>query len=306
MDLLNEDIWAYLAGLIDADGSITIVNRTCKYKGIISQGYRIKIYVYNCNTKIISYLKNLLGGRFRSNNINKTHSKWRNCLEYSASDKKAVNIIASILPYLIIKKKQALIALQVNDIKNKYNIANKIWHPELKIECDTKMAKLKTQINELNIRGTQKQFETIDITNIPYNINYLAGFCDADGSIMIVKSEAQPAIAKITFTNTDKNVINWIKYYLGGSLYIKNQKNNKWNTVYELTFTSRKAYNLSEQLYPYLKIKQQQAKLLIALGKMKKQFSLGNLRYNSKKVIKHKILQEKIKSKCAALNKRSI
>jgi hypothetical protein len=302
MDALKETTCAYLAGLIDADGSITIEGRN--YKHTTNKGYRVKICVYNCRQKIIDYLIDTIGGSNRSNNINRSHAKWRDCIEYKLLDNQAIKLIEGILPYLIIKKKQALIALEADKINKQFSSSDKRWHLELKVECDTKISLLKTQINALNFRGTQKQFEQTDISTIPFDLNYVAGFCDADGSLMIVKGGKQ-IVAKLSITNTDKNVIDWMMYHLGGSLCVKRWKNKKWNTGYQLIFTSQKAYDLAEKLCPLLILKKQQAKLLIALGNIKREYDPITLRWNPKLGTEQRRKQEQLKLECSLLNKRS-
>ena len=54
-DIFNrdEDFWAYLAGLIDADGTITIERVRVRNKNTtkLIYTYRPVIYIFNCNKK---------------------------------------------------------------------------------------------------------------------------------------------------------------------------------------------------------------------------------------------------------------
>jgi hypothetical protein len=293
--------YAYLAGLIDGDGHIAIVNRGEN----ASNGYRVKLCIYNCNSKIIKLLQKTIGGKIRSNKINKKRPKWRDCIEYSCQDNRAADLIRNIQPFLIIKKEQAEIALTAIDTKNTYNKALGRWHPELKIKQYSKLKILKNKINELNIRGTNKRFEQQNIKNIPFNINYLAGFCDSDGSLMISKVGKYLA-AKIKFTNTNKNIIDWIDFHIpNGSIYLKNSTNKKWNIGYELTFSNMNAYALADKLKTSLIIKNEQAHLLVKFGKTRHKYSSAFLRWNNDLNINSRYEQERIRTKCCELNRRS-
>jgi hypothetical protein len=305
MDLNDEKTIAYLAGLVDGDGHITIVNRNdAKNKGG-KQGFRVQLCIYNCSILISHELKKSFGGHLRSNYINKTHPKWRNCFEYKLNDAKAIMLIEKILPYLIGKKEQAEIVLQFNKIMLECSAAEKRWNPEKQDDRIKILSALKDKINKLNIRGNEKIFKEIDFKSISFNINYLAGFCDADGSIMINKS-GKSLVAKITFTNTNKNIIDWIKFHKGGNLESKYHNHIKWNTSYNLLFTSRKACVLAEELYSSLMLKRRQAKLIITFGKIKGMFGAQTLTDNPNLKRRHINIQTKIKSLCSNLNKRSI
>jgi hypothetical protein len=289
--------YAYLAGLVDGDGHITIINRSknaCK-------GYRIKLCIYNCNDKIAKLLREKIGGHIRSNNINKLHPKWRNCIVYSCQDGRAAKLIRKIEPYLIIKRAQAKIALEAIILKEQYNGGAGRWHPELKIEHYAALGALKNRINELNIRGGKKQFQSLDVKPIPFNIEYLAGFCDADGSICISK-QGKRVLAKIVFANTNKNIIDWIGHHLECSdLLIRKWSNKNWNIGYSISFTCKKAYALAALLYPLLLIKKRQAKLLMTLAKSRNLRADKGTNFRERR----KKFEEKLRILCCQLNKRS-
>lgn len=153
----KEKIYAYLAGFIDADGSITIV--TAKYKnkkGIMRTQYRIKLSAHNCKIEPIQILQKEFGGgklRHKKTGKAKLHENWRPCYEWIITNTMAANAIKLMLPYLTVKKEQALLCLKVNELKTSTNAATRRWNPELSREITNKFYELKSQINLLNKRG---------------------------------------------------------------------------------------------------------------------------------------------------------
>jgi hypothetical protein len=153
----KEKLYAYLAGFIDADGSITIVNAKYKdKKGITRIQYRIKLSAHNCKIQPIQVLqKEFGGGKLRNTRRGKIklHPNWRSCYEWIITNHMAANAIKSMLPYLIVKKEQALLCLEMDRLKTETNAAIRRWNPELGKKITNQFIELKTKINVLNKRG---------------------------------------------------------------------------------------------------------------------------------------------------------
>lgn len=144
---------AYLAGFIDADGSITIVTHHVKNR----PSYRAKISAYNCKLAPIQLLKDTFGGgklRYRKPSASGRNSdKWRECYEWTLTAKQAEIALEKLLPFLMIKRSQAIQCLRLRKIQNKHNKAQRRWHPDLDIKCRRIFQKLKERCNKLNKRG---------------------------------------------------------------------------------------------------------------------------------------------------------
>lgn len=153
----KEKLHAYLAGFIDADGSITIVS--AKYtdkKGIRRIQYRIKLSAHNCKIAPIEVLqKEFGGGKLRNTRRGKAklHPKWRACYEWVITNTMAANALRAMLPYLIVKKEQALLCLEVDALKTGTTAAARRWDPQLSQNITDKFISLKEQVNLLNKRG---------------------------------------------------------------------------------------------------------------------------------------------------------
>ena len=101
--LKGKILYAYIAGIIDGEGSITLQPNTTK------GCYTIRVSVGNTNEWLIQLLKNQFGGNFypkRSKNKN-AKLAW----EWAVQSRKANEFLRLILPYLQLKHPQAELAL---------------------------------------------------------------------------------------------------------------------------------------------------------------------------------------------------
>jgi len=103
---------AYLAGVIDSDGCISIQ----KYSNCAS--YRVIITVIQKDIKIIEYLYSIFEG-----SVNVVSRKRKNTrdfyLRWVVTDKKAMELLKSIFSYLILKKQQAELAINLYSYKTR-------------------------------------------------------------------------------------------------------------------------------------------------------------------------------------------
>src|SRR3989338_8080529 len=102
---------------------------------------------------------------------------------------------------------------------------------------------------------------------------YLAGFVDGEGSIGISRllNPTQPGRRTpvytpiVTVTNTNKCIISFIKSIFGGYMSIKKGDTifKRAKTCYALMMTHRVATNFIKYIFPYLRIKRQQAETVL-------------------------------------------
>ena len=118
---MDEIILAYLAGIIDADGSITITVSTPSRTGSTLR-YGENIALGQVNPEAIELLKESFGGGL---SIQKPRGISRRPLyRWQVNTRKAANVLKQLLPYLRIKRRQAEICLELHEIKNRGRMAN--------------------------------------------------------------------------------------------------------------------------------------------------------------------------------------
>jgi hypothetical protein len=116
--------WAYIAAFIDADGCIgisrTVLQTTA---GNPYYGYDLKTSIGNTSMKIMRWLVRYFGGQFRPKAKNSSKLSDDPGFEWfmNGGYKKMEIFLLGILPYLVIKKEQALIALSFIRLDGKQN-----------------------------------------------------------------------------------------------------------------------------------------------------------------------------------------
>lgn len=132
---------AYFAGIIDGEGSISLIKRNKRTK---SNTFTLTVIVGNTNEWLIQQLKFSFGGGvylIEGGGNNKDSWQWKICA------RKALIFLESVYPYLKIKKPQARIAITFQKHKKRSGIKG----------CSTQYldfeGELREAITRLNKRG---------------------------------------------------------------------------------------------------------------------------------------------------------
>ncbi len=119
---MNDLDLAYIAGLIDGEGYVGIKKTTTKRNGRVNPQYQERIQVRMVNEGAIRFLADTLGGKYYKESPSVAKGRPLYC--YQASDLQAVSILTAVLPYLRVKKENALAVLGLRDRKkNPHKIA---------------------------------------------------------------------------------------------------------------------------------------------------------------------------------------
>ena len=137
--ILQTDL-AYLAGLIDGEGTISCsVNKTAKNVLALQK----QLSIFNTNLLLVSWITSRFGGKVHSR---VRSEKWKEEHQVKWSATEAVVILELVLPYLVIKKEQAEIFIALH--KTKSNSVSKETHEYRQRLCD--------RVQELNKRGPSR------------------------------------------------------------------------------------------------------------------------------------------------------
>lgn len=142
---------SYMAALIDAEGGV-FLSRTILHTSAGNEyyGYDLKVSVANISMKLMKWMVKFFGGEFRSKQKGKLGKHV--CYEWFCNGgyTKLELFLLAILPYMIIKREQANIALQFIRLHGEVN-------PERRAELHAKMVSLNSgKTPETNTPNTEE------------------------------------------------------------------------------------------------------------------------------------------------------
>ena len=110
--MVSSEEWAYLAGIIDGEGTIQLGQPSTRYNG--GNNFKYMIRIYNTDSSLIDWIKERFGGNTRVHNRGKAGEAfgkkpmymvdWRNVDDIG-------DILLGVLPYLVVKKKLATVLM---------------------------------------------------------------------------------------------------------------------------------------------------------------------------------------------------
>jgi hypothetical protein len=143
---MKEKNWSYVAGLFDGEGCISICNRKDKHE---DTAFIFCIQITNTNTTLMKWLVEHFGGVYYSQDGKSRNPKWKPSFRWRVKGRKnEEEFLLGILPYLVIKREQALLALEFVRMWQEKN-------PTRRLEIAQKM-------RELNHRGVSVETNTLD------------------------------------------------------------------------------------------------------------------------------------------------
>ncbi|MHA1754494.1 MAG: LAGLIDADG family homing endonuclease [Candidatus Odinarchaeia archaeon] len=131
---------------------------------------------------------------------------------------------------------------------------------------------------------------------------YVAGFIDGEGCIGIYKTKSGCVESRFSMTNSNKEVLLWIKKKLGLNNKIRHIHKEAKKPRYQLDIAgNQKVSKILKIFLPYLKIKREHALLVIELSELKKKGMKG---YKGKRKLVNPARQIEIFERLKTLNAR--
>jgi hypothetical protein len=120
--MLSETQLAYLAGIIDGEGTIGIVRFTSKQKlasGEVKSYTRTeaRLTIYNCNVAMMDWLERHLGGKRRL--VPRSKENWKPNYSWETHSVKASRLLKAVYPYLVAKAEQADLVMRYQSTKKR-------------------------------------------------------------------------------------------------------------------------------------------------------------------------------------------
>lgn len=262
----------YLAGFVDGEGSLSLARKPRRG----SPEYCVRVSIANTNREILGEIQQELGGTIAESR--RRNPKWK--LGYSLiwTNAAAVGILRRIAPHLRVKSSNAVALLEYTEHVIEYgrprDRKGRIL-PLSKEEMKVREA-YHERLRRLNARGPRepgdagrtageesRRKETGSIS-----LPYLAGFIDGEGSLMIARCFVRrygttQYRSRLTMANSDRRILVRIKRDYGGILVTRVHPQAKWKDGYQLVWTSGLIRQYLPLLLPHLRVKREQAALLL-------------------------------------------
>jgi hypothetical protein len=106
----------YIAGFFDGEGNIYI---NVEYKNGKKRGrtpyHHVRVTISNTNRDILEWMKSIIGGGIYGNKNHESNSKWQQGYMLILASQTARVFLSEIAPYLKMKRKQAELALTIDN-----------------------------------------------------------------------------------------------------------------------------------------------------------------------------------------------
>jgi intein/homing endonuclease len=230
--------YAYLAGIIDTDGSISF-SRTGKSKHVPK--YKVLVEVCNNNEELIEWLKQHIP-RY---NLRKLNNRIYVLSIYHIGV--CWKLLPNIVERLVLKRKQAQFALKALELKYKF------WRSENE-SYRTEIKKLHASLKWINRKG---KHEDEEIQNTYYDkcpknelYAYLAGVIDGDGSIYT----NHKGVVQVSIGTKSEKYAQWLSEHIEGSFAWYHKSANIWMVSLKVDYF---VYQLLNECVRYSVIKKQ-------------------------------------------------
>ena len=149
---MHDWFYRYLAGIVDGDGTIAIRAKAKRKKHVVT------LEVYNTNYLLIQLLQKQIQGNIRKRVYYDDDKRlWKPIFIWKLEYRKASTAIKHIYPFLLVKKRQATLALRLSHLKEKYRGAHCYKSSEgkkLYARVNKLYSLIKDRCTKINKRGT--------------------------------------------------------------------------------------------------------------------------------------------------------
>jgi len=165
--------YGYVAGIVDGEGTITVCRseyvahkKRVSKKGDVrlydspTVGFHVKVSVKNTDTRLMKWLKSRFGGEYYECKSEK--ETWKNSFVWHHKAESKQEFLLAILPYLIVKREQAIVALEFLRLG-------------AQVRCPEKRQELYEKIVALNQRGKPVETNTSETSEEVMSESVLVG-----------------------------------------------------------------------------------------------------------------------------------
>ena len=258
----------YLAGFVDGEGYLGLARIRRHHR---SPEYCLRLSIYNTNRMILEDIQRTTGGTMSV--IGQRQAGWKVSYALIWTNAAAAKLIRKIKPFLIVKSEQskALLAFDLR-IQAGHRLRDKAGRllPLTRRDVRSRQA-FYDRVKRMNRRGPESQrnfpTSTVSPSRPRVSARYVAGFIDAEGSLMIIRTRTADCRTlqyhpRVTVTNTHLDVLRAIQNRFGRIIANQPARKAAWKREYQLVWTDGMIESLLRRVEPHLRVKERQAQVL--------------------------------------------
>ncbi|MFQ5552939.1 MAG: hypothetical protein ACE5EW_04390 [Thermoplasmata archaeon] len=263
----------YLAGFIDGEGSLSLARIPRRGR---STEYCVRLSIANTNKRILLEVQSEFGGTLARNPWK--NPRWKPSYALIWTNAAAVELLRMISSRLRVKSSNAVLLLEFAEHVTEYG------RPRDRKGRLLSLSKGEKEIREvyherlrlLNARGPREPHDSgrgdsQDSSREErggVSLEYLAGFIDGEGSLMIAKTYVRrygttQYRSRLAISNCDRRILEAIKRDYGGIIVAQGHSVAGWKNGYQLVWTSGMIRRFLPLIRSHLRIKRDQADLLL-------------------------------------------
>ena len=263
----------YLAGFIDGEGYLAL-GRIPRRNWSVE--YPVRLVVYNTNGGILEEIRQTWGGTMSFSRS--PNPRWKPQYALIWTNAAAARILTEVAPFLRLKSEQAAVLLDYHSrirrgqrVRDRRGRLLSLPGKEVRFR-----EALYQRLKCLNATGAKSEVARNHLpasrggrrgADGPVSSEYLAGFVDGEGSLMIAKWKGRESWnpqyrARISVSNTDRRVLDDIHAAFGGIMADQPPARTEWRHAYQLIWTGGMIAGLLSSVAPHLRLKQPQAAVM--------------------------------------------
>ena len=106
---------AYLAGILDGEGCLTVLKRKSKHSAGSIPNYAVNVIVCMTSESVTSWLKDKVPGSWVSVTAGGSNKRGRDVYRWVIPGIKAVELVKAVAPYLVEKQQQAELIVKMGE-----------------------------------------------------------------------------------------------------------------------------------------------------------------------------------------------
>lgn len=258
----------YFAGFLDGEGQISLA----RIPRARSNEYCIRISVYNTDRRILEEIRQTFGGALCS--TASRSRRWKPSHALIWTNAAGARLLSEVAPHLRVKSQQA--GALKDFVEHMHKIRRRRDRLGRLLPLPIRERKIREafymRLKKLNKRGstTLRRRRSFSHDREPriLSLEYLAGFIDAEGCLMISRWHnpryRRPHYGpRMCIGNTNRAILEDVQAFYGGILTDQPAGKAGWKDAYQLVWTGGMIEGLLSSVAPYLHVKRRQARLVM-------------------------------------------